>query len=134
LNPQIKTISPYEAKKEEERLRRLPVTILVDFLSTLVSKTFHAYEDLKQKLPMQVKANYDPKDDEDSFTISTYKKNELLRAECDRLKWELTTMTTEVSNLRDQLATKEAEKELLNTKLSKIQAQHEEDIQKHQNL
>lgn len=118
MNPQIKNLSPYEAKKEEERLRRLPVTILVDFLSTLVSKTFHAYEDLKQKLPMQVKATYDPKDDEDSFTISTYKKNELLRAECDRLKWELITMTTEVSNLRDQLATKEAEKELLNNKLS----------------
>ena len=54
---------------------------------------------------MQVKANYDPKDDEDSFTISTYKKNELLRAECDRLKVELISMTTEVSNLRDQIAT-----------------------------
>jgi hypothetical protein len=68
-------LSPLEVKKEEERLRRLPATILVDFLSTIVSKTFHAYEELKQKLPMQFKANYDPKDDEDSFSISTYKKN-----------------------------------------------------------
>jgi len=75
LNPQIKNLSPLEVKKEEERLRRLPATILVDFLSTIVSKTFQAYEDLKQKLPMQFKANYDPKDDEDSFSISTYKKN-----------------------------------------------------------
>ena len=122
MNPQIKILSPLEVKNEEERLRRLPATILVDFLSTLVSKTFHAYEELKQKLPMQFNANYDPKDDEDSFTISTYKKNQLLRAECDRLKFEITSMTTEVCNLKDQLVTKEAEKELLKTELSKSQA------------
>ena len=69
----------------------MPITILVDFIRSLVSKSLKANEDLKHKLSMQVKAEYNPAVDEDSFTISTYKKNELLRAERERLIIETST-------------------------------------------
>jgi len=48
---------------------------------------------------MRVKASYNPEEDEDSFTISTYKKNELLKGENDRLHLEISSIQAEYEKL-----------------------------------
>ena len=85
-------LSFIEISKETERLKRLPQSILVDFIRSLVAKSQKDYHELKMKTSMRVKASYNPEEDEDSFTISTYKKNELLKGENDRLHIEISTL------------------------------------------
>ena len=102
------------------------MTILLDFLRTFVGKSLRSLDELRQLQPMHFKAGYNPADEEDSFAISTYKKNELLRAERQRLSLELSTMQGELLSLRDQLTSQKAENEILERKVKQLEERQEQ--------
>lgn len=47
MNEQVKQLNRMEEEKEVERIRRLPTTILVDFIRSNVNKRIKEYEEMK---------------------------------------------------------------------------------------
>lgn len=119
-------MSEYEIDKEFRRLRKLPMTVVLDYIRSNVSRLFMQIENLNSQLKTKVGQNSTEKQfQQDDFTLNVMRKNDFLLKEKDRL-------TAEVENLaKDNTSNKEKCTEL-KIKIEKMKEQIELNKLKHQ--
>lgn len=88
-------LSLLDNEREIERLKRVPSTIILDYIRTYVSKLINQLDDFKQGVKKEVF-----EEEDDDFTRRTLKRNEMLTLEKDRLALEVVTLTKEISEIQ----------------------------------